>query len=528
MIGIVENFQDITQRKKMERALSAERERLAVTLRSIGDGVVTTDISGKIVLMNKVAEILTGWEQSEAIGRPIEEVMTIVDERTKTAGVNPVSKVLQTGQLVGFPAHTALIAKDGSIRSIADSGAPIRNKNSEVIGVVVVFRDVTEKNRMEEELLKTKKLESVGVLAGGIAHDFNNILAAILGNISLALLDGNLQKKTRELLNHAEKASLRAKSLTHQLLTFSKGGEPIKETSSLEEVIEDSANFVLHGKTAACEFNFPENLWLVDIDKNQISQVIQNIIINATEAMPGGGTIRLSGENIEPIANHLHSLPEGQKYVRISIADQGTGISADVVDKIFDPYFSTKSKGSGLGLTICHSIVTKHSGKIEVASDSGKGTVFSIYLPTSSDNISITAQQRKPEKSGKARKMAKILIMDDEEIVREVTQEMLSYAGHRVSLAENGSEAIRLYKEAQAANDPFDLTIMDLTIPGGMGGMEAIKEILSINPEAKVIVSSGYSDDPVMASFKKYGFCEAIVKPYQLDDLLKTIDKVLA
>jgi PAS domain S-box-containing protein len=523
LIGVVESFQDITERKRTETALASERERLAVTLRSIGDGVITTDISGKIVLINKVAEQLTGWNQIEAVGRPIEEVLNIVDEKRRTQAENPVPKVIHSGRIIDLPYHSALISKNGEIRSIADSGAPIRDKDSKIIGVVVVFRDVTEKKRMEEELLKTKKLESIGVLAGGIAHDFNNILAAILGNIELALLDSSMGEKPRKLLSEAEKASLRAKDLTQQLLTFSKGGEPVKEASSLQEVVQDSANFVLHGKKVACEFHFPDDLWLVEIDRGQISQVVQNIIMNATDAMPTGGMIRVSCENIDSIDNI--NLSPNKKYVKISITDSGAGIAANVIDKIFDPYFSTKTKGNGLGLAISHSIITKHGGHIEAVSQPGEGTTFTIFLPAASKP---PARIEQAEKSAETRPPAKILIMDDEEMVRNMAEEMLSRLGHEVVLAKDGYEAVRLYRESLETDKPIDLAIMDLTIPGGMGGKEAIKEILSANPEAKVIVSSGYSNDPVMSSFKDYGFSGAVVKPYQLEQLAKAINEVLS
>ncbi|MBW1791805.1 MAG: PAS domain S-box protein, partial [Deltaproteobacteria bacterium] len=353
---------DISDKKQAEMQLAAEKERLAVTLRSIGDGVITTDISGNIVLLNKVAEKLTGWSNEEAAGRPLEKVFHIINEQTREVCENPVSKVISSGQIVALANHTALIAKDGSERSIADSGAPILDDQSKIVGVVLVFRDVTDQIKTEKELLKVKKLESIGVLAGGIAHDFNNILAAILGNLNLASLDSNLLPGTKKLLSEAERAALRAKGLTQQLLTFAKGGEPVKETASLESVIKDSANFVLHGDTVACRYDIPENLWLVDIDKGQMSQVIQNIVLNGSHAMPDGGTIHVTCENIDPLQAEDVFLPRDKKFVRVAISDSGIGIPANVVDKIFDPYFSTKQEGSGLGLAISHSIITKHNG----------------------------------------------------------------------------------------------------------------------------------------------------------------------
>lgn len=382
------------------------------------------------------------------------------------------------------------------------------------------FMDVTEQQKMEKEMLKARKLESVGVLAGGIAHDFNNILAAIVGSLNLAQLDADLSDDTRELLSAAEKASIRAKGLTQQLLTFSKGGEPIKQAASIHEVIKDSADFVLHGKNTACKYNIPDDLWLVEIDKGQISQVIQNIIINANHAMPNGGIIQVRCENIDPLHDENVSLPHDKKFVKIIIADSGTGIPVNLIDKIFDPYFSTKQEGSGLGLAISHSIIKKHNGQISVESNPGTGTTFTIYLPASIQKlIQKTAESPLGLSTGKA----KIMVMDDEKIVRDVAETMLNRLGHEVLLAEDGKQALELYKSHKTSAKPIDIVIMDLTIPGGMGGKDALQEILAFDPDAKVIVSSGYSNDPIMANCRKYGFCCALVKPYQFDDLTNVI-----
>jgi PAS domain S-box-containing protein len=515
---------DMSERKKAENDLAAEKEQLAVTLRSIGDGVITTDTRGGIVLLNTVAETLTGWSQQEAQGRPLTEVCNIIHEKTRKPCDNPVEKVLASGEIMGLANHTTLIARDGRERQIADSAAPIRDREGRIIGVVLVFRDVTEKQRTEEELMKVKKLESVGVLAGGIAHDFNNILVAILGNINLALLDGNLEEKTRQLLSEAEKASIRAKGLTQQLLTFSKGGEPVKQTTSIAEIIKDSADFVLHGSNVACRYSLPDDLWLVDIDKGQMSQVIQNIIINAKHAMPDGGTIRVNGKNIESLITPDTSLPIKDKYIKIDISDSGSGIPDNLLDKIFDPYFTTKEEGSGLGLAITHSIISKHAGYISVQSKPGAGTTFTLYLPVS------TREQKK--ENGKATMetraaSAKIMIMDDEEMVRDVAKAIFVMLGHEVFLAADGEEAVELYKKQRELGQPIDIIIMDLTIPGGMGGEKAVQEILAINPEAKVIVSSGYSNDPVMAHYQDHGFIAAIVKPFHIQDIVNIINKLL-
>ncbi len=512
---------DITEQREAEAELAAEKERLAVTLRSIGDGVIAVDTANKIVVINKAAEVMTGWSQEEAVGRLFHDVFSIVNEQSRQPCENPVEKVLSKGEIIELANHTILIAKDGRERSIADSAAPIRDAASRIIGAVLVFRDVTEREKTAQELQRIQKVESVGVLAGGIAHDFNNILAAILGNLSLSLLNENLAPTTRVFLQAAEKATLRARDLTHQLLTFSKGGAPIKELSSLIEVIQDSADFVLHGKQATCRVSCPDDLWLVNIDKGQISQVIQNLVLNASQAMVGGGNIRISCVNAKEIAELTYSGNRKGKYIKISISDDGIGIPTQLVDKIFDPYFSTKKEGSGLGLAICHAIISKHDGQIFVSSKPGVGTTFSIYLPASG-NGQIHARDKGAVSSPAMGKL-KIMILDDDEMVRDVAKSMLTLLGHEVIFATDGHEAVELYKKS---GNSIDLMVMDLTIPGGMGGKEAVREILNLNPEAKVVVSSGYSNDPVMSRFRDYGFCAALVKPYQMSEFTKVIEKL--
>jgi len=520
---VIAVVRDINDRKKAEKALAEEKEQLAVTLRSIGDGVITTDISGNIILLNKVAENLTGWSNKEAVGRPLGDVFHIINERTREVSENPITKVISSGQIIGLANHTVLVARDGEERSIADSGAPILDAKSNIIGVVLVFRDVTEKKRMEQEALKARKLESVGVLAGGIAHDFNNILAAILGNINLALDYTDPHESTYALLSEAEKASLRAKNLTQQLLTFSKGGEPVRKTTSIAEIITDSASFVLRGSNVRCDTWFALDLWPVDIDPGQISQVIQNIIINAAHGMPQGGVIDIRCENLPEHQLKRLSL-RGNRYIVVTIKDSGVGIPSNIIDKIFDPYFSTKQTGSGLGLAISHSIIIRHGGHITVESEPGKGTAFSIYLAASTNQISDSPDKESgPAPQGQG----KIMIMDDEAMVRNMVKAMLTRLGYEVELADDGAKAIDIYKKTMSTDTQVDLIIMDLTIPGGMGGEDAVKEILAINPEAKILVSSGYSNDPIMANYKDYGFCGAIVKPYQMQELNMILQKVL-
>ncbi len=515
---------EIIERQQIQQNLIEEKERLAVTLRSIGDGVITTDTKGNIILINKVTERLTGWNQQEAIGQPISQVFNIINEHDHTPRTSPVFKVLESGEIVDLANHTALIAKDGTERSIADSGAPIRDQNNKVIGVVLVFRDITEKKKMRAELMKAEKLESVGVLAGGIAHDFNNILMVILGNLNLVERLIDPEDKIYNLIKSAEKASIRAKDLTQQLLTFSRGGDPIKQTSNISEIIRDSAEFILHGSQTICQYSIPNDLWLVNIDKGQISQVIQNIIINARQAMPEGGKINIECQNIaHPEIESYPPLANNKRYIRITISDNGPGIPQKSIHKIFDPYFTTKEMGSGLGLAITNTIIANHEGFIR-ADSNHNGTTFFIYLPFNQDNKTTNTPLTKTilnEGHGT------ILVMDDEDMVRDIAQTMLQLSGYQVISAKNGSKAIDLYKKAEEDNTPIAAVIMDLTIPNGMGGQKAVQEILRINPNAKVLVSSGYSNDPVMVNYQDYGFKGAVIKPYELRELQKAIATVI-
>lgn len=503
---------------EMERRLKESQQWLTTTLKSIGDAVIATDINGCVIFMNPIAESLTGWKQKEASGKHLKKIFNIINEKTGKQVDDPVTRVLREGIVVGLANHTLLISKDGTRRSIDDSGAPIKDENGKIIGVVLVFRDVSEKRRIEQELMKADKLNSLGILAGGIAHDFNNILTAILGNIILAKEFTRPGEKIYERLIEAEKASLRAKGLAQQLLTFSSGGAPIKKTMFISELLKESALFALSGSNVQCEFSISNNLWAVEIDEGQINQAINNLIINAIQSMPEGGRIKLTAENV--------TVSEGEKkgrYVKISIVDQGIGIPKEHLPKIFEPYFTTKQKGSGLGLAIVYSIIKKHDGYIEVETELGVGTTFKVYLPASLKNVFVRKGLKEKIQTGKG----KILVMDDEELVRKVIGEMLVFLGYEVEFAKEGIEAIELYKKAKAQGQPFDAIIMDLTIPKGMGGKETINKLLEIDPTVKAIVSSGYSTDPVMTEFTKYGFKGFIIKPFKIKELGEVLYRVI-
>jgi PAS domain S-box-containing protein len=516
---------EILERKRAEEELAAEKERLAVTLGSIGDGVITTDTTGHIALLNNVAVQLTGWSQAEAIGQHLTTVVPLVDEKTRQPCEDPVQEALHTATVVSRSRPSILPARDGTERIIAESAAPIRAGDGNIIGVVIVFRDMTERRRIEEELLKADKLESIGMLAGGIAHDFNNILTAILGNVSLAKMYADPGDKVFTRLINAEKAALQAQNLTQQLLTFSKGGSLVRKTASLIDLLKDSIAFSMRGANVRCELCIEPGVWPVDIDEGRISQVINNLLINATQAMPDGGIIEVRVENvalIEDSTDPFLPLPAGD-YVKMSVKDLGIGIPEDNLQKIFDPYFTTKQKGSGLGLFTCYSIIKKHEGHIAVESCPGIGTTFHVYIPASRKRVLQPKSQQTVQYAGTGH----ILIMEDEEIIRDVTGEMLSHYGYEVAFARDGTEAIALYSQARESGTPFDVIIMDLTIPGGMGGKEAVKKILEIDPHAKAIVASGYANDPIVVEFRQYGFCDRIVKPYKSEELHETLHRLI-
>ncbi len=380
---------------------------------------------------------------------------------------------------------------------------------------LMLFRDITEKKQMEDELFNMKKLESVGVLAGGIAHDFNNLLTSILGRIELAAK--SIEEKDNvavSLLSEAKDATHRAAKLTQQLLTFSKGGDPVKDTTSLVNLIKESSNFVLLGSQINCTYSFAEDLWMVNADSGQVGQVIQNITLNAKEAMADGGDIEFGCENVErEESKNIPGIQEGE-YVCITITDYGVGIPPEIIDKIFDPYYTTKEEGSGLGLATCHAIIKKHQGKIFVASLPEQGTKFTIYLPavmhTEKGDSRVSHIQTNIENKH-------ILVMDDDQTVREIAEMQLRKLGHNAISVEEGEQAIEAYTAAKEKGHPFDLVIMDLTIRGGMGGADTIKTLHSIDSSAKVVVASGYSNDPIMANYKEYGFCTALAKPFDLN-----------
>ncbi len=384
-------------------------------------------------------------------------------------------------------------------------------------------KEMSQRKKMENEILNAQKLESIGILAGGIAHDFNNLLTAILGNISLAKRSGDTENMP-EKLEAAERACIRAQDLTRQLLTFAKGGTPVKKTISLARLLKECVPFTLRGSNVKGELDIPQDLWPVEVDPGQLHQVIGNLVINADQAMPEGGKITVNAQNKE-IKKDNQLLLKAGSYVEISVADRGVGIAEKHLQRIFDPFFSTKQKGSGLGLATSYSIIKNHGGRITVDSRIGDGTTFRLYIPAAPGKV-IEEKEQKSEQpfSGAGR----ILVMDDEEMIRDMVFDFLGEIGYEVVTAEDGAEAIALYKEARKSGKDFDAVILDLTVPGGLGGKEALKGLVEIDPGVKAIASSGYHGDPVMANFKDFGFSNAIAKPYKIEDLNGVLRDVLA
>ncbi len=379
------------------------------------------------------------------------------------------------------------------------------------------------------ELQRARQLESIAALSGGIAHDYNNLLTVIIGNISLIQSFFDPKDTVFRMLNEVNEAALIAKSLTQKLITFSKGGAPIKETTDLGALVRDVAEFSLSGANIGCRFEIPADLWPVAVDKTQVGQAFHNLVLNAREAMPAGGSITVSADNVDNSAGAQVS--KADRVVRLSITDQGHGIAPEHMDKIFNPYFSTKprgnQKGTGLGLSICQSIVQQHDGEMAVASLPGAGTTVTLYLPAARHTSAATTAARPCKAATPISGCGRILVMDDEELIITMAGRILTRLGYDPAFARDGSEAVALYRQAFENKVPFHAVVLDLTVRGGMGGEEAMRRLLEIDPRVKAIVSSGYSDSPVMHAYAQYGFAGAAAKPYSLAELSQVLDRVL-
>ncbi len=519
-LGVIFIIRDISGIKRIQKALALERERLWVTLESISEGVVTTNTEGRITLMNRHAETITALPSDQALGRQLCDVLHIV--LANGPDFSEIITGIVNGQAFDLSRFTPkLIRPDNRQLDIFCSGSPIFGPQFRILGAVFILSDITHRRHIEEEILNIKKIESIGILAGGIAHDFNNILTGILGNISLARLYAQKGKDFDEKLNSAEQASIRAQELTQQFLTFSRGGTPVKRSESIVELLQESAQFLLRGSNTIGRFKFEDDLWQAHIDKGQVTQVINNLIINARQAMPLGGVLTISARNIHFQVRQMSALDPGD-YICITVKDQGIGIPAENLGKIFDPYFSTKPEGTGLGLTSSFHIVKRHGGLITVESEQGIGSVFDVFLP---------ATRQKPENHELSREIPRgsgtIIIMDDDQNVVDVVDHQLSHLGYQVISVENSQELIMLFNLAEETGLRFDMIVLDLTIPGDIGGEISLKKVRDIDPGIKAIVFSGYSNNPVMAAYREFGFNGKVGKPFLVSELATEVKRVL-
>ena len=520
-------IRDMTERKRFEDDLAAEKNSLAVTLASIGDGVITTDLHGRILICNHAAEVMTGWQASEAVGKSFRSVFVIAESQAQKRNGNSGYRSEAEAILVGTPRRASIRSRDGRERSIEQLASPIRDAKNELCGVVVVFRDMTERERDEAERRKAEALDQLGLLAGGIAHDFNNLLTAIMGNVSLVslLLPPNNEMKGR--LEDAHNASLRARDLAQQLLTFARGGAPIKKSASIGDLIEETVSFSLRGSQVRSEVAVAPDLWAAEFDPGQISQVIANLVVNADQAMPNGGTLHVRCDNFSHAPGQSQpalDLPAGD-YIRIQVRDEGTGIPPDCLKRIFDPYFTTKAKGNGLGLATCYSVVKNHSGLVTVDSVLHCGSTFTVYLPAARSIP--TEAPAEPLSTELVHGSGRVLIVDDEEAIRLLVDFTLSQLGYEVVAADNSLQGIECYREALTSGRRFDLVILDLTLPGGMGGKEALRKLIEIDPMVNAIVSSGYAMDATMSRYQDFGFRGMIAKPYQAADLARKVHEMI-
>lgn len=510
-------FRDITQQRQTEDALRSSNEFIKNILDTVDEGFIVVDRDFRIISANSAYCSQTGRPPADIIGKHCYEIS---HQSYKPCYEQGEECAVQHSFEKGEP-HVCIhrhVNNNGDTLYVETKSFPLKDASGNVTSAIEVINNITVKHLLEEQIVRTQKLEAVGLLAGGIAHDFNNLLQGIFGNISLAKIYSAADGKAFEMLEEAEKALNLSRNLTKQLLTFSKGGEPVKRVLSVSPLIRDSVKFALSGSNVDYRFSIDDTLPPVEADEGQLGQVIQNIVLNAGEAMPEGGTIRISARNIVIGKNNILSLGGG-KYVLIEIEDSGVGISKHHIQKIFDPYFTTKQKGSGLGLATSYSIIKRHGGALDVKSEPDIGTTFFIYLPASDEKLSLKETGREALSVGKG----KILVMDDEEMILTVAQFMLEALGYDIEVAKNGEQALEKYSAALASGRPFDAVILDLTVRGGLGGRETIEKLIEIDPEVRTIVSSGFSDDPILSNYKNYGFKATLSKPYRIEELGRTL-----
>jgi len=519
IVGISEDF---TAHKLMEEALQHSENRFRLLAEESPLGLYETDADGNCLYVNRKWSEIAGLSMEEARGKGWQNGLYIKDRDRIAALWHEYARERKP-----WHCEYRFCTPEGKITWVLGSAVAIKNNREEITGYLGANLDITDHKRMEEQRIVMEKLESTGILAGGIAHDFNNLLAVIVGNIEMAKTFLPPGEEAFKHLEIAEQSSWKAQTLTQQILTFAKGRLPVAKLIPLPRLIEEQTILTLQGSSLEPVFSFPPGLWAVTADENQIKQVIQHIVRNACEAMEEAGPLAIGADNVVLPSLAGPALSAGS-YVKVSIADQGTGIREDLLAKIFDPYFSTKQrgeqKGMGLGLTICRSIVEQHGGAITVTTEINRGTTFYIYLPASGKTFT---EIPSPAQSVPSRAGRKILVMDDEDAMRDLFDKSLRKTGYEVTTVEKGEDAVERYLQAKSLGRPFDLVILDLTIRTGKGGLETLKLLKDIDPEVRAVVTSGYSEDPIITGFEQYGFQGALIKPFRLSELRDMIAGIL-
>jgi two-component system, cell cycle sensor histidine kinase and response regulator CckA len=520
--GVVWNgvVSDVTRWKLTEEKLR-ESEELYRLLTELGpNAIIVADLTGEIQVLNPKARQLFGYAgDSEAIGG---NITAWVAPGSREAGRSAVGELFRNGSVTDL--ELRLLHSGGSEFTGDVNASLLRDGMGHPKLAIIVASDITQRKHGEAERLKLQKMEAIGTLAGGIAHDFNNLLQGVFGYISLAKMELDGSEAAVALLDQAEQAITQAVNLTSQLLTFAKGGQPLKKRIVLRQAIENATKFALSGSSSNCVTAIAGDLWAADADEGQIGQVIQNIVLNASQAMQHSGTVRISAHNVESSDEDASTLPGVGRFIRIQIVDSGTGIPPQYLSKVFDPYFTTKQEGSGLGLATSYSIVKRHDGVIAVSSEPGVGTSFSVYLPAAAAQTEPQVQLKTlPAHPAASGRQGRVLVMDDEEMVRSVAGKMVQSCGYEVAYAADGAEAIAKLREARRTGSPFDVVILDLTVKGGMGGEEAIGKIREMDTAIKAVVSSGYSENPVLSHYRAYGFDACLSKPYTLAALRESL-----
>ena len=512
---------DITERQQLKQALTASEKRYEMIAASARDSIFIKDANRRYTFVNPAMARQLGMQAEALLGKTPEQIFDAryaavikeVDDKTfRGETVDEIKSLEVAGQEYVF--HTIQF--------------PLEWKDGQVISISGIVRDITDqikeqerKNEMDAQRLQIQKLEAIGTLAGGIAHDFNNLLGVILGYASYAQQLLNKEDPLFDILSNIQAGARQAENLTRQLLTFAKGGAPVKQPTDLNRLVEESARFATRGSKIRCAFEFSKESWPALVDPGQINQVIGNIVLNAVQAMADGGTIRIRTDHVILEEGSRPPLEAG-RYIAVVIQDNGTGIPDEVLPRIFDPYFSTRKNGSGLGLATAYSIIKKHGGHIGADSTIHQGTTVTLFLPASAEwPEPIINEEAVHHGSGR------ILVMDDHTQILTMAGILLNDMGYQAAFASGGLQAIEMYRQAAQGGAPYDLVILDLTVPGGVGGAEALSELKKIDPDIKAVVSSGYANDPIMANYADYGFCGVLPKPYTKKDLSKLLHKTL-